>query len=335
MDSHPRFDFDRNERRAALDRLAGAYSPPKGSQTSRAACVRVLRCIESHLGRDERGALADEWRLTVETIATETGMSDRTVRYAIFQLERDHLIYLTEYRVTGWRSHSYRIIWGNIEAAGEVKEEQKAETPKTVERGDRQRGVKAAKQAPLQVASIPLQLDPKPLQLGVATVATRSGNHCNSSIQNKKHNQIPPPPPKLSDEPIAKEPDWKEVEEALRKLGIGQARNVCRDARERGATPDDIRAAIEQWRTSTGFWNLGGLAYRVSNGTWPPPNRVAQVNAKRAVELRERLTTTGAQKGYSLDHIRFVTAMELRRLGLAEWITPQEAEQVSKREVAV
>ena len=330
MSNQTRFDFDRNERRATLDRLASVYNPPKGSKTSRAACIRVLRCIESHLGRDDRGALADEWRLTVETITNETGMSDRTVRYAIFQLERDHLLYLTENRLTGWRSHSYRIIWGNVEAASEVVQEQpkQQEPPKTVERGDRERGSRSTK-APLQLAS-------SPLQLGVATVATRICNGCNSSIQKKKLNQIPPPPPTPKDEPAVNHPDgWKEVEEALRKLGIGTAKAACRDARQRGATPNDIRAVIDEWNASKGFWSLGGLAWRVSNGVWPPPNKIAQSKASQAAELRERLTRKGRELGHAVEYVHFVIGMELRRVGLGEWMESEEAEALQKRKVTV
>lgn len=328
MSKQPRFDFDRNERRAALDNLAAVYTPPKGSNTSRAACIRVLRCIESHLGRDDRGALADEWRLTFETIASETGMSDRSVRYAVYQLERDHLIYLTEHRLTGWRSHSYRIIWGNVEAAAEVKEEivKEPEKPKTVERGDRERGVKSSTSAPLPLA-------PAPLPLGMAAVATRSGNPCHSSIQKQELNQIPPPPPTPC-EPVHPN-GWKEVEEALRKLGLGTAKDACRNARERGATPDDIRAVIAEWNASKGFWSLGGLAWRVANGIWPPPNKIAQSKATKAAELRERLRRKGHDFGYTIEHINFVIGMELRREGLGEWMESEEADAVAKRKIAV
>jgi len=238
MNKQPKFDFDRNERRAAIDRLAEVYRPPKGSCTSLAACIRVLRCIESHLGRQENGALADEWRLTVETIAAETGMSDRTIRYAIFQLEREQFLYIVENRKTGWRSHVYRIIWGNIEAASEIKttEPAKEEKPTTVERGDRKRGVATTQKAPLQLA-------PKPLQLGSATVATRSSNHCNSSIQNKELNKKPPPPPTPSNPQSVSPPTaWREVEEVLRTLGIGQAREATRNARERIKKARKLRA---------------------------------------------------------------------------------------------
>jgi len=341
MNKQPKFDFDRNERRAAIDRLAEVYRPPKGSCTSLAACIRVLRCIESHLGRQENGALADEWRLTVETIAAETGMSDRTIRYAIFQLEREQFLYIVENRKTGWRSHVYRIIWGNIEAASEIKttEPAKEEKPTTVERGDRKRGVATTQKAPLQLAPKPLQLAPKPLQLGSATVATRSSNHCNSSIQNKELNKKPPPPPTPSNPQSASPPNpWREVEEVLRTLGIGQAREATRNARERGASPDDIRAAIDEWRRSPGFWAIGGLAYRIANGVWPKPNPIAEAKHRQANELRLRLLEKGGAQGYSIDHCRFVVAMELRRLGLAEFITPQEAEAVerkTKKEVCV
>jgi hypothetical protein len=340
MNNQPKFDFDRNERRALLDRFSSAYTPPKGSQTSRASCVRVLRCIESHLGRNDRGALHDEWRLTWEQLAAETGMSERSVRYAVAQLERDHLIYITEYRGTGWRSHSYRVIWGNVEAAGIVEEQkQEPEKPKTIVRGDRVRGVSSGSKSPLPLASAPLPLDPKPLPLGMATVATRSGNGCHSYIQNKEPNKKPPPPPTPSNpESVSPPTAWREVEEVLRTLGIGQAREATRNARERGASPDDIRAAIDEWRRSPGFWAIGGLAYRIANGVWPKPNPIAEAKHRQANELRLRLLEKGGAQGYSIDHCRFVVAMELRRLGLAEFITPQEAEAVerkTKKEVCV
>lgn len=334
MSSQTRFDFDRGERRAALDRFGAVYTPAKGSKTSRAACVAVLRCIESHLGRNEAGALADEWRLTFEGIASETGLSERSVRYAVYQLERDQVLYLTENRLTGWRSHSYRIIWGNVEAAaeeGEAKQkafEVPAVKPQPITRGDRERGAKTKIAQPLPLAQ-------KPLPLGMATVATRNGNHCHSIEQKKKLNQIPPPPPSPSKPPASHNANhWREVEEALRKLGIGQARTACQQARERGASPDDIQAAILHWQRSRGFWSLGGLAYRVANGIWPPANKAAEAKSKQAADLRERLRRKGTEKGYAAEYVDFVVGMELRRLGLGEWLEVQEVEALKARMVS-
>jgi hypothetical protein len=326
MTNQPRFDFDRNERRAALDRFAEVYKPPKGSCTSKAACVMVLRCIESHLGRSDRGALADEWRLTWDQIAAETGISSRSVRYAVAQLEREQVLYVTEHRATGWRRHSFRIIWGNVEAAAEVVAvAAEPEKPTTVQRGDRERGVGSAKPAPLPLA-------PKPLPLGLATIATRTGNHCHSIEQKQEQKQKPPPPPTPSPtECESNRHPWREVEEALRNLGIGQSKTACRDARERGASPEDIQAAIDQWRRSTGFWTLGGLAYRIATGVWPPPNRAAEAKMSQAVELRARLLEKGGELGHSMEYCRFVIGMELRRLGLADYVTPQEAEAITRK----
>jgi hypothetical protein len=115
------------------------------------------------------------------------------------------------------------------------------EKPKTIVRGDRVRGVSSGFKSPLPLASAPLPLDPKPLPLGMATVATRSGNGCHSYIQNKEPNKKPPPPPNPSNpESVSPPTAWREVEEVLRTLGIGQAREATRNARERGASPDDI-----------------------------------------------------------------------------------------------
>ena len=296
--------------------------------------MAVLRCIESHLGRNESGALADEWRLTFQGIASETGLSDRGVRYAVYQLERDQVLYLTENRLTGWRSHSYRIIWGNVEAAAEEGEaklkapEVDAVKPQPITRTDRERGVKTKKLQPLPLA-------PKPLPLGMATVATRNGNHCHSIEQKKKLNQIPPPPPTPSTSQASHYGNgWQEVEGALRKLGIGQARTACQQARERGASPDDIVAAMEQYQRSRGFWSEGGLAYRVANGIWPPANKAAETKSKQASELRERLRRKGCEQGYETRYVDFVVGMELRRLGLGEWLQDQEVEALKARNVS-
>lgn len=126
-------------------------------------------------------------------------------------------------------------------------------------------------------------------------------------------NPTQPPPPTPS-EPIASgEPEplsdgWRSVVVVVADCGVGDAEGACEAARDRGASPGEVRRLCDHFRSKPGAWGVGLLHAMISKirpgekVNWPEPSaeylereRKAGVEAKssewhrkNAEQIRQR-----------------------------------------------
>ena len=135
---------------------------------------------------------------------------------------------------------------------------------------------------------------------------------------------IPPPDPPRNTPPPPQTPEggggsagkeWGEVRTRLRSLGMADTPGAITAAQRDGLSAGAACRLIDQWEAAGPAWDIGGLFWRFTRGTWPertPTSREQEWAAQEKQRTRELLAAVGPRARADPGEISLVA--ELRRL---------------------
>lgn len=95
-----------------------------------------------------------------------------------------------------------------------------------------------------------------------------------------------PPPPKKPDGGGGFSEEWGEIRTRLRSHGLADFPGAIRAAQDDGLAPSAVGELIDQWEAARPAWDVGGLYWRITRGTWPEKSE-EYVRAQRDATLAE------------------------------------------------
>ena len=280
-------DFgNRGQRLRQLDRL---QLPDDVKQTSPAAMLTVLRCLDSHARDDKR------CRVTASLIAAETNKSRRSVDRALVALEG---LYLISRKRTG-RSSFYEICWGNL-----AKFDPKDSEFQTSASGHRDAS---------EWTRCPNRVD-------TVTTLSRHGDHSTEASSEAQRET----PSSSSSKPDA----WAEAAKEVGKVCSAWKAAIAA-AQGNGVGPDYVLRCVDYFHAAGGAFDRGALFTRLENAadfqpphephTWPKP-RPLTTRETSAVELLKRVIAWAESERLGEDAIR----RSFRNAATAEGYSPAE-----------
>lgn len=162
---------------------------------------------------------------TINTLAQDSQMSGRDVRRTLRGLQSLDLVAV---RARGPHASLYAINWTELARLNN------GPTP----------------ESPAQIGESPAQLDKSPAQM------SKSPAHLGQ--QKRETFQETPPPPSPSSNA-----DWKEVEEALVKVGLAEWHAAATAAQAAQVTPGHVLQIVEHFRAAGGAYGAGALYCRI------------------------------------------------------------------------
>ena len=95
-----------------------------------------------------------------------------------------------------------------------------------------------------------------------------------------------PPPPKKPDGGGGFSEEWGGIRTRLRSHGLADTPGAIRAARDDGLAPAAVAELIDQWEAARPAWDVGGLYWKITRGTWPEKSE-EYVRAQRDATLAE------------------------------------------------
>lgn len=269
--------------------------------------VDVLRAIDSYAGRHP------SWVLKIATIADYCGVSIRTVKRAIRDLEAADLLIVTRRerarRYGGQGPSEYQIVWSNLRSlaaeqgqqslldysAGDSSPEGKCsnsppDSSDAGERGDTvaQRGDMMAHRGDTVARRGDTVSPPNSITDPSTDPSTAPLNEASVLDSSRAGGTATEPTPR----------GWREIENSLAQFGVQDAHHACQRAQSRGLSADDVAALIafaERHSVATAeagkrvyAYGPGALYQRITTGRrgqnvsdgWPPASE-SYVRAER------------------------------------------------------
>lgn len=112
--------------------------------------------------------------------------------------------------------------------------------------------------------------------------------------------QEPPPPQKARAGGGGGSLDaWEQIRRRLRELGMADAPGAIREAQADAMTSQQAGAVIDEWEAARPAWDVGGLYWRFTRGTWPEraavsrEHEIAEQEKRRTRELLQGVSPRG------------------------------------------
>ncbi len=329
-ESHPQFDFARLSQLNLLRQAALRSVVTRRGAASAAAQKAVLFRIDAYAR-----ANGECW-VSYATFATETNLSLSQVQRAIDALKQASLITSeVRYRADLGRNAAHlRIVWSELEllrpspaAESPSQTSSRATAPQPRPRPALLAAAPQPATAP-QSHSEPIPPPDAPLsqsfeRVSAVAVVTRDQSVISrdQSVISRDQSVIPsgakyysdlelktppPPTPVALRAQCATATDWQAVVVECAALGIADRQAVVAAARQAGVSPAEALALCDYYRSRSGAWGPGALAWRLRNAApgcdpasgWPPPakaylvRRAAQAAAENSSARRGEAVAT-------------------------------------------
>ncbi|MHB8953544.1 MAG: hypothetical protein ACYC4U_11290 [Pirellulaceae bacterium] len=108
----------------------------------------------------------------------------------------------------------------------------------------------------------------------------------------------PPPPPEKPNGGGGFLDSWGEVRSRLRSHGVADTPGAIRAAQADAISPREAGELIDQWESARPAWDVGGLYWRLTRGTWPEraaASRERDLAEQEKRRTRELLASVGAR----------------------------------------
>ena len=125
---------------------------------------------------------------------------------------------------------------------------------------------------------------------------------------------IEPPPPSEMPEGGGGAVDWEEVRSRLRSLGMADAPGAIAAAKSDGMSAGVAGDLIDQWERARPAWDVGGLYWRLTRGTWPertPSSRESEWAEQEKRITRDLLAAVGPRARADPDEMPLVDQLRM------------------------